>query len=132
MLKSRCFERALPLTLVLCSVAWADDWPRFRGPLGNAVAGDSNSVPSTWSPSANLDWKTELPGPGASSPIIVNGRVLVTCYSGYGLSQETPGNIEDLVRHLVCVDLQTGKKLWQRDVPVSLPCLLYTSDAADD
>ena len=121
MLKSRCFERALPLTLVLCSVAWADDWPRFRGPLGNAVAGDSNSVPSTWSPSANLDWKTELPGPGASSPIIVNGRVLVTCYSGYGLSQETPGNIEDLVRHLVCVDLQTGKKLWQRDVPVSLP-----------
>jgi outer membrane protein assembly factor BamB len=78
-------------------------------------------VPSTWSPSSNLDWKIELPGPGASSPIIVNGRVFVTCYSGYGLSQEAPGNIEDLVRHLVCVDLQSGKKLWQRDVPVSLP-----------
>jgi outer membrane protein assembly factor BamB len=83
-------------------------------------------VPSTWSPSANLDWKTELPGPGASSPIIVNGKVFVTCYSGYGLSQENPGNIEDLVRHLVCVDLQSGMKMWQRDVPVSLPEDPYT------
>ncbi|MEM7475523.1 MAG: PQQ-binding-like beta-propeller repeat protein [Planctomycetota bacterium] len=98
----------------------AGDWPRFRGPLGNGVSAD-DSIPSTWSPSANIAWKAELPGPGASSPIIVGGKAFVTCYSGYGLTQENPGDIENLVRHLVCIDLASGKKLWQQDVPVSMP-----------
>ena len=49
------------------------------------------------------------PRPGASSPIIVDGRVFVTCYSGYGLTQEDPGDIDQLMRHLVCVDLATVK-----------------------
>ena len=48
----------------------ADDWARFRGPNGSGVAGDSESLPTTWSPEANLAWKTPLPGPGVSSPII--------------------------------------------------------------
>ena len=99
----------------------AKDWLRFRGPAGSGVATDSDSLPSAWSPDANLAWKTPLPGPGASSPIIVNGKAFVTCYSGYGLTQESPGEIEDLVRHLVCVDMKTGKKLWQRDVKAALP-----------
>ncbi len=99
----------------------AGDWPRFRGPDGSGVAVDSDSLPTTWSPTANLAWKTPLPGPGASSPIIVAGRIFVTCYSGYGLTQESPGEIENLVRHLVCVDLQTGKVLWQKDVKAALP-----------
>ena len=37
------------------------------------------------------------------------------------LSQQNPGEIENLVRHLVCVDVETGEILWQRDVNVSLP-----------
>lgn len=105
----------------------ADDWPRFRGPDGNGVAAkDSDSLPTHWSPKANLAWKTELPGPGASSPIIVGGKAFVTCYSGYGLSQEDPGEMENLMRHLVCVDLKTGKKLWQKDVKATLPEDPYT------
>lgn len=112
---------AVLLAVLLAAPAGAADWPRFRGPLGNAVAAASDSIPSTWSPEANLAWKTELPGPGASSPIILGGRAFVTCYSGYGLSQEDPGEIENLVRHLVCIDLRSGAKLWQKDVPVSLP-----------
>lgn len=117
------FFRFSVVLAVLCMVQShlsAEDWPRFRGPLGNATA-SSASIPSNWSPAANLAWKTALPGPGASSPIIVDGKVFVTCYSGYGLSQENPGDIENLLRHVVCVELATGKKLWQKDVPVSLP-----------
>ncbi len=121
MLKMCCLRGGFSLAILCGSLVHAEDWPRFRGPSGNGVAVDSDSVPSTWSPSANLNWKSKLPGPGASSPIIVDGKVLVTCYSGYGLSQENPGNIENLVRHLVCFDLATGEKLWQQDVPVSLP-----------
>ena len=102
-------------------LASADDWPRFRGSTGSGVAIDSDGLPTTWSPDANLAWKSPMPGPGASSPIIVGQKVFVTCYSGYGLSQEQPGDIENLVRHLVCVDLKTGKTLWQRDVKAALP-----------
>ncbi|GAB5404999.1 MAG: PQQ-binding-like beta-propeller repeat protein [Aureliella sp.] len=115
----------LAITALLSPGASAEDWSRFRGPLGNAVS-SSDKVPTTWSPSANLSWKTELPGPGASSPIVVGGKAFVTCYSGYGLEKENPGEIENLVRHLVCVDLATGNKDWQKDVPVSLPEDPYT------
>ena len=116
----------MALAGLLCTPSFAEDWRGFRGPLGNANAADGASIPSTWSPSANLAWKTELPGPGASSPIVVGGKAFVTCYSGYGLSQENPGDIQDLVRHLVCIDLASGKKLWQQDVPVTLPEDPYT------
>jgi outer membrane protein assembly factor BamB len=118
---------AVPAILLLSSLSLnAEDWARFRGPDGSGVASDSESLPTAWSPSANLAWKTPLPGPGVSSPIIVGGKVFVTCYSGYGLSQENPGQIENLVRHLVCVDLKTGNKLWQKDIPATLPEDPYT------
>lgn len=109
-----------------CLAVNAGDWSRFRGPDGSGVASDSESLPTMWSPSANLAWKTEMPGPGASSPIIVGDKAFVTCYSGYGLTQEAPGEIENLVRHLVCVDLKTGKVAWKKDVKVSLPEDPYT------
>ena len=108
------------LFLITCS-ANAADWSRFRGPAGNGVATDSNSLPAAWSPTANLAWKTPLPGPGASSPIVVGDKAFVTCYSGYGLDQKSPGDIENLQRHLVCIDVKTGKQLWQKDVKAALP-----------
>ncbi len=114
------------LGLLTVQLVNAQDWPRFRGPSGSGVAKGTTSFPTAWSPKANLAWKTEMPGPGASSPIIVGGKVFVTCYSGYGLSQENPGDIKNLVRHLVCVDAKSGKKLWQKDVPVELPEDPYT------
>lgn len=121
MIRSSRFLIAFTCLAFIHPAAPADDWPRFRGLAGSGVANDSDSMPSAWSPTANLAWKTTLPGPGASSPIIVGGKALVTCYSGYGLTQENPGEIENLVRHLVCIDLQTGEQLWQQDVKASLP-----------
>lgn len=118
---NRCWPLAIVLLFVFSLTGQADDWPQFRGPGGTGVAQDSDGLPSAWSANANLAWKTELPGPGASSPIIVGDRAFVTCYSGYGLSQESPGEIENLVRHLVCIDKKSGKKLWQKDVKASLP-----------
>lgn len=111
----------LVLLLVSCTVSLGSDWTRFRGPNGSGVAIESESVPAAWSPSANLAWKTPLPGPGVSSPIVVGDKVFLTCYSGYGLSQEDPGDIKNLMRHLLCFDLQTGEKLWQSDVKAALP-----------
>ncbi len=118
-MRIRSFVLAL-LTVISLNVH-AEDWPRFRGPAGSGIAHSADTVPTEWSPSANLGWKMPLPGPGASSPIVVGDRVFVTCYSGYGLDQENPGDMENLVRHLVCVDIKSGEQLWQKDVKAALP-----------
>ena len=120
MLQKMVFAIALLAFALSSLTGTADDWPRFRGPGGEGVSADA-SIPATWSPKANLAWKTEMPGPGASSPIIIDGKAFVTCYSGYGLTKDNPGEIENLVRHLVCVDLASGKKLWQKDVKAVMP-----------
>ncbi len=100
----------------------AADWPRFRGPNGSGIAPDDKPVPVEWSATKNLKWKTSLPGPGSSSPIVVGDRVFVTCWSGYATEgQQGTGDITALMRHLVCVDLTTGKILWDRSVPAKQP-----------
>lgn len=103
------------------SLSYAEDWPRFRGPKGLGTSSDSDNLPDHWSPDENMVWKVSLPGPGASSPIIVGNKVLVTCYSGYGLPRKRQMDIEKLVRHLICVDLKTGKILWQKNEKAALP-----------
>jgi hypothetical protein len=97
------------------------DWPRFRGPNGSGVSADSDTAPVQWSPEEHVKWKVELPGAGVSSPIVVGDRVYVTCYSGYGLDRQNPGEISDLKRHLVCVDRESGKILWDKSVKATLP-----------
>lgn len=91
----------------------SDDWPRFRGPNGTGTSNEKG-LPAKWSATEKLLWKRELPGPGASSPIVVGKRIYVTCYSGYGLSKSRPGDPKDLKRHLVCLDRKTGKILWNK------------------
>src|SRR5947209_603339 len=96
----------------------AADWPRFRGPTGDGVGGDTG-LPVKWGPKENVLWKTRLPGPGSSSPIVAGDRLYVTCYSGYGAGKG--GDVKDLRRHLLCLDAKTGTVAWQKDLPVELP-----------
>ncbi len=111
--------------LVSTSTAGAD-WTRFRGPNGSGIAADGLATPVRWGPSANVKWKTDLPGAGVSCPIVVGDRVYVTCYSGYGLDRAKPGDQKNLKRHLVCVDRRTGKLMWIRSVDAVLPEDPYT------
>lgn len=112
-LMAACFAAMVP-------VVAAADWPQFRGPGGLGMAADKG-LPVTWSADSNLAWKTELPGAGASSPIVVGDKILVTCYSGYGLDKTDPGDMKNLQRHLVCLDRAGGKIRWAREVPAVLP-----------
>jgi outer membrane protein assembly factor BamB len=109
------------LTLVLLGRAPASDWPRFRGPNGTGISPDAKPTPTQWSDTENLKWKLALPGPGSSSPIIVGDRVFVTCWTGYGLDARDPGDQQNLKRHLICVDRQTGKIAWNKTVAPVLP-----------
>ncbi|MCI0682247.1 MAG: PQQ-like beta-propeller repeat protein [Gemmataceae bacterium] len=108
-----CRIASAALLLFVASSARAD-WPQFRGPGGLGIATDK-SLPTAWSDNKNLVWKTELPGPGSSSPIVVGDKIIITCYSGYGVDANDPGKLKNLKRHLLCLDKQ-GKVLWTRDV----------------
>lgn len=97
----------------------AEDWPQFRGPGGQGVSQVKN-LPVTWSDTENLVWKTALPGSGSSSPIALDGKLYVTCYSGYGTDQGK-GSLEDLGLHLVCLDGTSGSIIWDTKFKSALP-----------
>ena len=106
---------------LLTSTAAATDWARFRGPNGDGVSPDSQTLPSEWSETKNLAWKTQMPGPGLSSPIVVGDALFVTCWSGYGVSREEPGEMDALQRHLVCIDRKSGSIRWDKTVKAVQP-----------
>lgn len=96
------------------------DWSRFRGPSGMGVSA-ATGLPLTWSDSENVVWKTQLPGAGASSPIVVGDHIYLTCYTGYLVPGESGGSLDDLQRHLLCVQRDSGDILWDKPVKAKLP-----------
>jgi hypothetical protein len=96
------------------------DWPQFRGPNG-AGRSDARGVPLTWSDNQNVAWKTPLPGPGASSPIVHSNRIFLTCFTGFAVSSSDAGEMSNLKRHLLCLNLTDGKIIWNTNVPAELP-----------
>jgi outer membrane protein assembly factor BamB len=97
----------------------AEAWTQFRGPGGQGISTEKG-LPTTWSPTENVAWKTELPGAGTSSPILVGDKIYLTCFSGFGVPGQR-GEMDDLKRHLVCLDRKSGKLLWKNDIPAKLP-----------
>ena len=87
-----------------CVLAWAENWPRFRGPTGQGVSTESN-LPTQWSPTENIRWKVAIPGAGWSSPVVWDDRVFVTTAADDGVSCR-----------LVCVDRKSGAVLWNNEV----------------
>jgi len=91
----------------------SDNWPDFRGPDQNGHAGNPG-LPSSWSESENVKWKTEMPLLGLSSPIVMDNQVWLTT--------ATPDGHDFYV---LCVDATTGKiitneKLFHHDDPKSM------------
>lgn len=91
-------------TAIACVVLFCGaDWRQFRGTDGNSVASDE-LLPTAWSDTENVAWKVDLPGRGPSSPIVVAGRVIVTCSSGAKQDR----------LHVLCFAADTGRKQWHR------------------
>ena len=96
------------------------EWPQFRGPGGQGIS-TAKGLPLTWSDKENLVWKTELPGAGTSSPIVVGNKIYLTCYTGFGVAGKPRGSQDLLKLHLVCLERDSGKVLWSKDVAPRLP-----------
>jgi outer membrane protein assembly factor BamB len=128
MQRSCRFAFAFFLAFGACAVATAD-WRQFRGPNGLGVSTEK-ALPTEWSADKNLVWKTKLPGFGGSTPVTVGNRIYVTCYSGYGLDTKAPGDQANLRRHLLCVELGSGKILWSKEFEAVLPEHKYAGEGA--
>jgi outer membrane protein assembly factor BamB len=87
----------------LCTCAFAENWPGFRGPTGQGVSSEQ-SVPLEWSLTKNLAWTAAIPGEGWSSPIVWGDRVFVTTATDDGRAC-----------HVICLNATDGQILWDRE-----------------
>lgn len=98
------------LTLGLTTtVSLAENWPQFRGPDGQGHSKET-SVPTVWSSTNNLAWRTDIPGESWSSPIVYGNRVFVTTTSDNGESCRVVG-----------LDRKSGRILWNTEVFRQVP-----------
>lgn len=94
---------ALVAVLHSCSVvAFAENWPGWRGPTGNGISTEKN-LPVEWSPTKNVAWKLALPGSAGATPVVWGDRIFLTSVTEKG----------DLL--LIAVD-SSGKQEWQQVV----------------
>lgn len=54
-----------------------ENWPQFRGPGGLGIAEDTG-VPTSWSESDNVLWKSIIEGRGHSSPVVWGDRIFIS------------------------------------------------------
>jgi outer membrane protein assembly factor BamB len=98
----------IPLILIasLSLPLLAEDWPQFRGPTGQGLSTSTN-VPTEWSPTKNVTWKTEIPGHGWSSPVLSAGRLYLTTATG---------DAANISLRALCIAADTGKIEWNVEV----------------
>lgn len=92
------------LVLILCAgaVGLADNWPQWRGPGGDGACRETN-IPTRWSMTENVAWKTPIAGWGNSTPVVWDDAVFLTTQVDTDLQ-------------LLRIDAQTGKIVWTRNV----------------
>jgi outer membrane protein assembly factor BamB len=74
-------HRRLAICLAgLLIVAWADDWPQWRGPHRDGVAAGFPE-PKAWPEKLTLKWKVTV-GEGHASPVVADGRIYVHTRQG--------------------------------------------------
>jgi len=126
------FLLTLAFFLSLASVAYAQNWPSFRGHNGAGV-GDGSDPPTAWDveKSINVLWKTPIPGLGHSSPIIWKDRVFVTTAISSDANSEfvhgltdTGASADDSSKHswrVYCLDKNTGRVIWEKTIYEGVP-----------
>ncbi len=124
----RTSRRTCVFGVLICLVATGADWTGFRGPAGSGVSAERD-LPIRWSATENVAWKTKLPGPGTSSPIVVGDRVFVTCFTGYGI--EKGGDTKNLRRQLLCLSRANGDLVWRTEIIPKLPESRLSSQTAE-
>jgi outer membrane protein assembly factor BamB len=98
----RCFFFA---GLLASTAMAAEAWPQFRGPTGQGIA--SGAGPLKWSKDTGIAWKMPLSAQGWSSPVIADGKIILT-------GSRKDGDATHLTAF--ALDVATGKTLWNIDL----------------
>ena len=135
---SKTFHVAVLMLLVVMwsQTSMADDrWSQFRGPGSRGIS-DQDGLPIRWSTTENVDWVTDIPGLGWSSPIVWDDTVYLTTVVSFvaieeprsglysGRTSWAPSRSEH--RWLVyAIDVETGVVKWEREVYRSVPTVAH-------
>ena len=101
-MKTKLFPVALLFSVLAAGVS-AADWPHWRGPEFNGSSPET-SLPAEFSPTNNVKWITELPGPSAATPVVWRDRVFIS---------STDTKAGTLVA--LAFDRASGKLLWRHE-----------------
>ncbi|HXG67546.1 MAG TPA: PQQ-binding-like beta-propeller repeat protein [Blastocatellia bacterium] len=117
--------------LAMSPAALGGNWPQWRGPDGQGISAEKN-LPTEWSPTKNIKWKTPIEGRGHSCPIVWGNRVFLTTaiegevipgakapihYLEPGKEFKHPDSVGSDRKHtmkVICLDADTGKVLWSQ------------------
>ena len=98
----RLYLSVCSLALLHVALARADNWPQWRGVNSDGISSEKN-VPTKWSKSEKIVWRTPMPGQAGATPCIWGDRIYATSAEG-----------NDLV--LLCLSTVDGKILWKQKV----------------
>jgi len=146
LVRSRFFALPLVASMVLVGVSAAraaDNWPQLRGPQSLGVVETAN-LPDKWTTTENVLWKFDVAGRGWSSPIVWGSKIfLTTCVNpsdteppkkGLYFGGERPKPEAPNQWRVLCLDLNTGKTLWDKlshEGPPAMPIHLKNSYASE-
>ncbi|MCA8995895.1 MAG: PQQ-binding-like beta-propeller repeat protein [Planctomycetaceae bacterium] len=104
---------------LMATFAAAEDWPQWMGPQRDNIWREKGIVDKFPEGGPKVLWRTPLAG-GYAGPAVADGRVFVTDYT----SSENV-KVDNFQRkeftgteRVLCLDEQTGKKLWEHEYPV--------------
>ncbi|MCS6861461.1 MAG: PQQ-like beta-propeller repeat protein [Abditibacteriales bacterium] len=120
-MKKSLHRAALALTLVVWSLAFSGTssprvrgWLNWRGPLFTGVSLERGLPDTVQVGGGNNLWTYKLSGRG--TPVIANGKLYAWGYEGTG---------PDLQEIIVCLDAETGKKIWEHRYNDFLSDIVY-------
>jgi outer membrane protein assembly factor BamB len=112
----------------MTSQARTEEWTQFRG--RDFMRTSVKNIAPQWN-SEGVEWKTPLPGRGASSPVVFNDHIYLTAFTGYAIDGREPGDPSKLVRHLLCFDVNTGEVVYEHRLQPSAKEIYATPLLAD-
>ncbi len=89
------------------------NWPHWRGENDNGIV-QASTIPTAWSNTENIIWKTPLPHWSAATPIIWGDQIFIMSPSeGSNNIRSNPGGSTLL---LISISKKDGKILWQKEL----------------
>jgi outer membrane protein assembly factor BamB len=117
--------------LTSSNAATSSNWPQWRGPDSQGISTEKN-LPTEWSDTKNVLWKTPIPGLGYSQPIIWEKKVFLTTAieGGPAPADHKPpthmlggqefkhpewyGSDKIHTFKVLCLDRDSGKVIWEK------------------